>query len=182
MSKTNKDQSPFHGIFEGCTKEQKTQLGVAHAVLHYTKLGFIVCFPPPDTQGVGWDLLACKPNGTPIKIQVKTTGQQVGKNGYYAVGLKDGHYAEMRDMDVLRDRLDILNTMEPYIGEWFSKEYVQKHVFRMTDEEIKRMDKQINKEPPPPDDDDDNDRDDSPDRRDDFPDREEEENQLDSQR
>ena len=25
MSKTNKDQSPFHGIFEGCTKEQKTQ-------------------------------------------------------------------------------------------------------------------------------------------------------------
>ena len=72
--------------------------------------------------------------------------------------------------------------MEPYIGEWFSKEYVQKHVFRMTDEEIKRMDKQINKEPPPPDDDDDNDRDDSPDRRDDFPDREEEENQLDSQR
>ena len=85
-------------------------------------------------------------------------------------------------MDVLRDRLDILNTMEPYIGEWFSKEYVQKHVFRMTDEEIKRMDKQINKEPPPPDDDDDNDRDDSPDRRDDFPDREEEENQLDSQR
>jgi len=96
--------------------------------------------------------------------------------------LKDGHYAEMRDMDVLRDRLDILNTMEPYIGEWFSKEYVQKHVFRMTDEEIKRMDKQINKEPPPPDDDDDNDRDNSPDRRDDFPDREEEENQLDSQR
>ena len=85
----------------------------------------------------------------------------------------------MRDMDVLRDRLDILNTMEPYIGEWFSK-YVQKHVFRMTDEEIKRI-QQINKEPPPPDDDDDNDRDDSPDR-DDFPDREEEENQLDSQR
>ena len=88
MSKTNKDQSPFHGIFEGCTKEQKTQLGVAHAVLHYTKLGYIVCFPPPDTQGVGWDLLACKPNETPIKIQVKTTGQQVGKSGYYAVGLK----------------------------------------------------------------------------------------------
>ena len=35
--------------------------------------------------------------------------------------MKDGHYAEMRDMDVLRDRLDILNSMEPYIGDWFSK-------------------------------------------------------------
>jgi len=61
--------------------------------------------------------------------------------------LKDGHYAEMRDMDLLRDRLDILNTIEPYIGEWFSKEYVRKHVFRMTEDEIKSMDDQIEDEP-----------------------------------
>ena len=65
--------------------------------------------------------------------------------------MKDGHYAEMRDMDVLRDRLDILNSMEPYIGDWFSKEYVQKHVFRMTQEEIKDMERQINGEPEPDD-------------------------------
>jgi hypothetical protein len=65
--------------------------------------------------------------------------------------MKDGHYAEMRDMDVLRERLDILNSMEPYIGDWFSKEYVQKHVFRMTQEEIDKMDRQINKEPEPDD-------------------------------
>ncbi len=63
--------------------------------------------------------------------------------------LKDGHYAEMRDMDLLRDRLDILNTIEPYIGEWFSKEYVQRHVFRMSEEEMKKMNKQIEDEPPP---------------------------------
>ena len=63
--------------------------------------------------------------------------------------LKDGHYAEMRDMDLLRDRLDILNTIEPYIGEWFSKEYVQRHVFRMSEEEMKKMSKQIEDEPPP---------------------------------
>ena len=63
--------------------------------------------------------------------------------------LKDGHYAEMRDMDLLRDRLDILNTIEPYIGEWFSKEYVQRHVFRMSEEEMKKMQKQIEDEPPP---------------------------------
>ena len=63
--------------------------------------------------------------------------------------LKDGHYAEMRDMDLLRDRLDILNTIEPFIGEWFSKEYVQRHVFRMSEEEMKKMQKQIEDEPPP---------------------------------
>ena len=94
--------------------------------------------------------------------------------------LKDGHYAEMRDMDLLRDRLEILNTMEPFIGEWFSKEYVQKHVFRMSEDEIKDMDKQINTEPPPADIDADNNNDgrvDDDERGDD--DREEESIQID---
>jgi len=62
--------------------------------------------------------------------------------------LKDGHYAEMRDMDLLRDRLDILNTIEPFIGQYFSKEYVQKHIFRMTEKEIDTMSKQIEDENP----------------------------------
>jgi len=62
--------------------------------------------------------------------------------------LKDGHYAEMRDMDLLRDRLDILNSIEPFIGRYFSKEYVQKHVFRMTETEIGDMEKQIEDETP----------------------------------
>jgi len=62
--------------------------------------------------------------------------------------LKDGHYAEMRDMDLLRDRMDMLNTIEPFIGNWFSKQYVQKQVFRMSDDEIELMQKQIDQETP----------------------------------
>ena len=63
--------------------------------------------------------------------------------------MKDGHYAEMRDMDLLRDRMDMLNTMEPFIGGWFSKQYVQKQVFRMSDDEIESMDKEMESEPSP---------------------------------
>ena len=63
--------------------------------------------------------------------------------------MKDGHYAEMRDMDLLRDRLDVLNTIEPYIGMYFSKKYVQKQVFRMSDDEIESMQKEIDAEPAP---------------------------------
>ena len=63
--------------------------------------------------------------------------------------MKDGHYAELRDMDVLRDRLEVLNTIEPYIGQYFSKKYVQKHVFRMSDDEIDSMQKQMDAEPDP---------------------------------
>ena len=65
--------------------------------------------------------------------------------------MKDGHYAEMRDMDLLRDRLEVLGTIEPYIGMYFSKKYVQKQVFRMSDEEIESMQKEIDAEPPPED-------------------------------
>ena len=63
--------------------------------------------------------------------------------------MKDGHYAEMRDMDLLRDRLDVLNTIEPFIGQYFSKNYVQKQVFRMSDEEIDSMQKEMDAEPEP---------------------------------
>ena len=63
--------------------------------------------------------------------------------------MKDGHYAEMRDMDLLRDRLEVLNTIEPFIGQYFSKRYVQKQVFRMSDDEINSMDKEMESEPSP---------------------------------
>jgi len=63
--------------------------------------------------------------------------------------MKDGHYAEMRDMDLLRDRLEVLNTIEPFIGSYFSKKYVQKQVFRMSDDEIESMQKEIDAEPQP---------------------------------
>ena len=62
--------------------------------------------------------------------------------------MKDGHYAEMRDMDLLRDRLEVLNTLEPFIGQYFSKKYVQKQVFRMSDEDINSMQKEIDSESP----------------------------------
>jgi len=61
--------------------------------------------------------------------------------------MKDGHYAEMRDMDLLKDRLEVLNTIEPFIGQYFSKKYVQKQVFRMSDEEIETMQKDMDSEP-----------------------------------
>ena len=63
--------------------------------------------------------------------------------------MKDGHYAEMRDMDLLRDRLEVLNTIEPFIGQYFSKRYVQKQVFRMSDDEIDSMQKEMDAEPEP---------------------------------
>ena len=60
--------------------------------------------------------------------------------------LADGHFAELKDSELLNERMNNLGTIESYIGTFFSKEYVMKKVLRMTDNEIDEMQRQINKE------------------------------------
>lgn len=60
--------------------------------------------------------------------------------------LADGHFAELKDSELLNERLNNLGTIESYIGTFFSKEYVMKKVLRMTDNEMDEMQRQINKE------------------------------------
>ena len=60
--------------------------------------------------------------------------------------LQDGHFAELRDAEILRERIDMLGTLEPYVGNFFSKRWVQKNVLRQTDEEIETMSKEIEDE------------------------------------
>ena len=53
--------------------------------------------------------------------------------------LKDGHFAELKEAELLNDRISTLQNIESYIGTFFSKEYVLKHVLRMNDAEIAEM-------------------------------------------
>jgi len=57
--------------------------------------------------------------------------------------LQDGHFAELKKAELLNDKLQSLQSIEQYIGTFFSKEWVQKNVLGMTDEEIEEMQKQI---------------------------------------
>ena len=60
--------------------------------------------------------------------------------------MQDGHFAELRDAEILRERLDMLGTVEPYLGNFFSKRWIQKNVLRQSDEEIDLMTKEIEDE------------------------------------
>jgi hypothetical protein len=60
--------------------------------------------------------------------------------------LADGHFAELKEAELLNDRINTLNQVEAYIGTFFSKKWVQKNVLRLTDIEIEEMQKEINKE------------------------------------
>ena len=60
--------------------------------------------------------------------------------------IEDGHFAALKEAELLTDRLDQLGQVEPYIGTFFSKEYVLKKVLRMTDAEVEQMRDQIKTE------------------------------------
>ena len=60
--------------------------------------------------------------------------------------LYDNQFAELKESEMLNERLGILATIEPYIGKYYSTEYVRKKVLRQTDGEIIEMDEQIEQE------------------------------------
>jgi len=60
--------------------------------------------------------------------------------------LADGHFAELKDAELLNDRIQTLDSIQSYIGTFFSKEYVLKNVLRMNDAEIDEMRGQIKSE------------------------------------
>ena len=58
----------------------------------------------------------------------------------------DNHFTELKDAEILRERLDTLSNIGDYVGKYYSNEYIRKYVLRQTEEDIKLIDKQIAKE------------------------------------
>ena len=60
--------------------------------------------------------------------------------------LQDGHFAELKDTELLRNRLDLAATMRDYVGKYYSVEYIRKHILKQNEKDIDDMDTQIKKE------------------------------------
>ena len=60
--------------------------------------------------------------------------------------LYDNQFAELKESEMLQNRLSNLATIEPYIGKFYSTEYVRKRVLQQTDQEIEEIDMQIEDE------------------------------------
>lgn len=60
----------------------------------------------------------------------------------------DNHFAELKDAEILREKLQSLDQITNYVGEYFSKEWVMKNVLHFNDEDIERMQKQLSGEQP----------------------------------
>ena len=58
----------------------------------------------------------------------------------------DNHFTELKDAEILRERIDTLGQVSEYVGRYYSKDWVRKYVLHQSEEDIKLIDKQIEDE------------------------------------
>jgi len=57
--------------------------------------------------------------------------------------LKDGYFAELKNAEIIRERIGLANEVSPYVGKYYSVEYIRKNILQQTDEDIIEIDSQI---------------------------------------
>jgi hypothetical protein len=62
---------------------------------------------------------------------------------------QDNHFQEMKDSEILQNRLQTLQLLDPYVGKYFSIDWIQKNVLMQSEKDIKEIADQIKKEPAP---------------------------------
>ena len=60
--------------------------------------------------------------------------------------LYDNQFSELKESELMNERLGLLATIEPYIGKYYSNDYVRRRILRQTDTEILEIDDQIEQE------------------------------------
>jgi len=60
--------------------------------------------------------------------------------------LYDNHFSELKEAELLTERLNLVATAEPYVGKYYSQDYVRRKILRQTDQEIVEQDMIIQKE------------------------------------
>ena len=60
--------------------------------------------------------------------------------------LEDNHYSELKDAEILTQRVQILQQLDPFVGKYYSQAWIRKNVLRLDDEDIEQIEKEIEDE------------------------------------
>ena len=58
----------------------------------------------------------------------------------------DNQFAELKESELMTERLGVVAAVDPYVGKYFSADYVRRHILKQKDEEIIEIDKQMQQE------------------------------------
>tara|TARA_R110002074_G_scaffold157209_3_gene313980 strand:+ start:26 stop:628 length:603 start_codon:yes stop_codon:yes gene_type:complete len=59
---------------------------------------------------------------------------------------KDSYFTELKESEIMKERLEMLRDLDEYIGRYYSIEYIRKNILGQTEQEIKEIDAQIKSE------------------------------------
>ena len=68
------------------------------------------------------------------------------KEHIYYDFIKDNNFAELKEAELMKERLGLLGAVDPYTGRYFSQAWIQRNVLRLTDDQIKEMQTEIDEE------------------------------------
>ena len=60
--------------------------------------------------------------------------------------LYDNHFAELKNVEIMQERMGVLAAVDPYVGKYFSLKFVRQNILRQTDSEMLEIDADINAE------------------------------------
>jgi hypothetical protein len=60
--------------------------------------------------------------------------------------IKDNNFSELKDAELMTNRLSLLGAVDPYTGRYFSQSWIQRNVLRLTDDDIGEMQKEMDLE------------------------------------
>jgi hypothetical protein len=60
---------------------------------------------------------------------------------------KDNYYAELKDAEILKDRIEMVQMMDEYIGTFWSKDWVRRNILKLSDDDMKQIAKDNKKDP-----------------------------------
>ena len=60
--------------------------------------------------------------------------------------IEDNNYAELRDSEIMQARMGLLQIVDPFVGKYYSQDWVKKNILRLDDKEVKDIQKQMDKE------------------------------------
>jgi hypothetical protein len=58
----------------------------------------------------------------------------------------DLHFAELKDAEILKERLGLLEAIDPFVGKYFSVRHIRNKVLQQSEEDIKELDKEMEEE------------------------------------
>ena len=64
------------------------------------------------------------------------------REGMHVEYSRDNYYAELKDSEILKERIETIQMMDEYIGLFWSKDWVRRNILKLTDDEIKDINKQ----------------------------------------